>query len=537
MTDADEVAGAAAESRARSIVHDRPLLLSLLGLAVVAFLARLLPVVLTGGLRGYIDYDDGVYMGTALALLRGTIVYRDFYMLHPPGIVYVLSPFAALSFVVSDAAAFMAARVGFMLLGAVNTVLVGLLASRLGRWSALASAALYAVWIVPIYTERSTWLVGPQNTLLLLALLAMARRSRGSDGTPAPLGWRRAALVGALIGACGAIQIWGAVTAAAVFVWLVVEVSRQRDRLRPLIAYVVAGIAALVLLLLPFFLAAGTKMIRIIIFDQLGRGGDRIPIGARLRAIEGLPASSHVPDAIVGAVFVAAVMVVVIGAWRRPAIRPWAWILAAQLAFLFVTPSFFRHYSAWLAATATVAIGSSVATIAGWVAGRRGAGEVPLRPASGVIGGGYAIALAGLLAISTIPGTAGFHRPSDPFPSRQVARALATARCPTADSATMLILTGLLRRMLDNGCPVLVSPTGVSYDSDPTLRGPGRSRKNQVEYQAIMARYYGESDGAAFIRKESSNGLTDQTWATIRSHLPVELRIGNKITIYLPAGS
>ncbi|HEU4673001.1 MAG TPA: hypothetical protein VFS32_08890, partial [Candidatus Limnocylindrales bacterium] len=264
MTDTDERAAVAARPSIPTSIPtslgDRRLVVSLLGLAILAFLARLVPVLATGGLRGYIDYDDGVYMGTALALMRGSVVYRDFYMLHPPGIVYVLSPFAALSFVVSDAAAFMAARLGFMLLGALNTVLVGLVAARAGRLAALASAALYAVWIVPIYTERSTWLVGPQNTLLLLALLAMAWRPARPDGGPAPLGWRRAALVGALIGACGAIQIWGVVTAAAVFAWLVVEVRREQDRLRPLVAYVVAGIVTVGVLLLPFFLVAGTKM-------------------------------------------------------------------------------------------------------------------------------------------------------------------------------------------------------------------------------------------------------------------------------------
>ncbi|HEU4673056.1 MAG TPA: hypothetical protein VFS32_09165, partial [Candidatus Limnocylindrales bacterium] len=341
----------------------------------------------------------------------------------------------------------------------------------------------------------------------------------------------------------------------AVFAWLVVEVRREQDRLRPLVAYVVAGIVTVGVLLLPFFLVAGTKMIRIIIFDQIGRGGSRVPLGERLRVMEGIRASAPIPDVLVGAVFVAAVALVLFGAWRRPAIRPWVWILAAQTALLLVTPSFFRHYAAWFAAVASLSIGSSVAILAGWAAGReaptadepRRTGDepgrpeadatsgVPVRPGSGVVGVAYAVVLAGLLVIAAIPGTGGFGNPSGRFPSARIAAAFAGARCPTGDSASLLILTGLLRRMLDNGCPVLVSPTGVSYDTDRELRGPARSRKNQPEYQAIMAAYYGGSDGAAFIRREGNNGLTDQTLATIRGRLPVTQSI-DKVTIYLPAG-
>ena len=64
-----------------------------------------------------VDYDDGVYMGSALSLVQGRIVYRDFLMLNPPGIVYVLMPFAALSSITSDGNAFAPARVGMMLAG------------------------------------------------------------------------------------------------------------------------------------------------------------------------------------------------------------------------------------------------------------------------------------------------------------------------------------------------------------------------------------------------------------------------------------
>ena len=68
------------------------LLWQLAAIAVAAFVIRLVPVLLTGGLHGIIDYDDSVYMGAALAFVDGRIPYRDFALLHPPGIVYAAHP-------------------------------------------------------------------------------------------------------------------------------------------------------------------------------------------------------------------------------------------------------------------------------------------------------------------------------------------------------------------------------------------------------------------------------------------------------------
>src|SRR6266550_7800274 len=250
---------------------DRALMWQLTGLAVLAFLFRLVPILLAGGLKGMIDYDDGVYMGSALSLVRGRIVYRDFFMLHPPGIVYVLAPFAALSWVFSDSTAFAAARFGSVVLGAINTFLVGALGARFGRTAAFASAGLYAVWIVAVKVERSTWLIAPQSTLLLLVLLLLVPWSTGTPGRS--ITWRRAAVVGVLIGFCGVIQIWGIVTAGVFFAWLFLRTRQQPDGwLRPIVAYSLAGLGTVALAFLPFFVAAGDKFIRIVIFDQIGRG-------------------------------------------------------------------------------------------------------------------------------------------------------------------------------------------------------------------------------------------------------------------------
>ena len=407
-------------SLARAVSVEPALLWQLMGLGLIAFLVRLIPVLLTGGLQGMVDYDDGVYMGSALALVQGRIVYRDFLMLNPPGIVYALTPFAALSSITSDGNAFAAARVGMMLLGGLNTILVGLVGARAGRTTALAAAALYAVWIVPAWMERSTWLIASQNTLLLIALLVLTL-PHGTGDRPT-IGWRTAAVAGALIGLCGTIQIWGIVPAAVVLILLLFRTARQPGGwLRPVIAYLVAGIAAVVLVFLPFVLAAGPGMIRTVIFNQLGRGADQVSILRRLRALEGLPQfvlnrpSLHWLPFVVFAVVVIATAYL---AWRRPATRPWAALFGAQSALLFITPSFFPHYGGWLAPAAALCIGSIVAEVVGRLSPRPRSVAVAL----------YGVGLAGVLLVAVRPDAFGLPRPSVNFDAEGLASRIGMRR-------------------------------------------------------------------------------------------------------------
>lgn len=69
----------------------------------VAFLARLSPTLRGSGLYGLNFYDDGVHFAAATGFVHGRLPYRDFLLLHPPGIVLALAPFAVLGHWVGDA--------------------------------------------------------------------------------------------------------------------------------------------------------------------------------------------------------------------------------------------------------------------------------------------------------------------------------------------------------------------------------------------------------------------------------------------------
>lgn len=87
-------------------------------LAALAFVVRLGSVLRGGGLFGRIGYDGSVYYAAASALARGLLPYRDFLLLHPPGIALLLLPFAALGRLVGDAGGYALARLAWFGLGA-----------------------------------------------------------------------------------------------------------------------------------------------------------------------------------------------------------------------------------------------------------------------------------------------------------------------------------------------------------------------------------------------------------------------------------
>lgn len=138
------------------------------------------------------------------------------------------------------------------------------------------------------------------------------------------------------------------------------------------------------------------------------------------------------------------------------------------------------------------------------------------RPAAAVRAA-YLLGLAILLVASLL------HPVGTPSDRGRLGAAVANVRCVTADSPTLLIETGTLSRDLDNGCPLMLDPTGTSYDTDPGLP---RSRRNQPEYQHAMAAYYGGSGAALFMRL-SSDAFDPQTMATIRGQLNVARNVGS----------
>ena len=487
-------------------------------MVAVALAVRLIPVLRGGGLFGTMAYDDGVYFGSAIALLDGRVPYRDFLLLHPPGILVVLAPFAALGHLVGDPAGFAAARLAFMVLGAVNVVLVTLVASRAGRRAALAAGAIYVVWEVAANVERTTWLVAPQSTLLLLALLILAGpRKRPEAWVPSA---RRSAVAGVLLGLNVGLQVWGIVPLAIVLGWLIAIHRRSlQAAVGPVLATVIGALVAIAAVWGPFLLVAGPQMVRFVLLDQAGRTLAHASVVERMRYMEGLPLhhglGPWVPGFLVIGSFVVAAVAVVWVAWQRRVVRLWAAILAAQVGTLFLAPPL-AHYAGWLAPTAAHVAGCDVDSALEAATSRRWI--------TTTVRLGFAAGLVVLLVASAV-------RPiGNRLSLERLDAALAGERCVTADSPTLLIETGALARYLQHGCPLMLDPTGVSYDDSRLTRMP---RRADAGYQAAMAAYYGASDAALFTRL-GHDAFPASTLAAIRRRLPTDGVLGS-VTVMIDA--
>jgi alpha-1,2-mannosyltransferase len=489
--------------------------LALLGIVVVAFLARSVPVLRGGGLQGDLGYDDGVYFASAVAFVHGLLAYREFLMLHPPGIVLLLSPFALLGTVTDDSTGFAAARVAVMVLGALNAGLVTLVAGQHGRRAALFAGALYAVWYAATRVERTTLLLGPETTLLLIGVLILGWRRR--------LGPRRAAVGGAALGFSVAIQLWQALP---VLIVLIAVACASRDApggwRRPALAFVVGAGAAFAAVCLPFFLAAPGEFVRYVLLDQLARPNLGLSVVTRLRDIEGLPPGGvrfqAAIDVLVVALAAVGVGAVAWVAWRVPAARMWCLLLGVETAYLLVGPVFISHYSGWIAPAGAIVLGTAGAVIVG-AADRHRRLSLAAR--------GAPLLLLSVVALAAIP------RQGTIIERAALERDIGGARCVSADSPVLLLETTGLRRNIRAGCQLVLDPTGVSYDTDRGRLKPGPvsgSRLGAPGYQQAMVAYYAGSDAAMFTRH--ANGLTASTEAAIAQRLPVVVARGS-VTVRL----
>lgn len=461
---------------------------------VVAFVARVLPVVRGGGMVGLSFYDDAVHFAAAVGLVHGRLPYRDFLLLHPPGIVVFLAPFALLSRLTSDPTGLVVARLAFMLLGAVNAVLVSQFLRPVGVFAAWCGGLFYAVFFPAVYSEHTVLLESLGNTCLLLALLLLSPltpRVRPAAG--------RLVLAGALLGYAAATKIWGVLPVVILFAWLAF-----RWGVRPAARFFVGAAAACTVVCLPFFVWAPASMWRMVVLDQLQRNETQTPVTERLQDITGLSlyrlADGWTPMLVIAVVVVLAA---VAGAWTVPRCRPAVLLLLGLTVLLLTTPSWFPHYSALTAAVLAITVGA---------AGQRLV-RLPPRPAGQpavtLLSTGLTAALIAGLCLYAVPVLT--DRQGQRFPGPALSTVVAgRPGCVTSDHPGALVLMNVLSRNLNRHCRLVVDLGGASYHLSSPARGVVNRRQNTI-FQAYALRYLRRGDTVILARFHHGFGLSNRS--------------------------
>ena len=470
-------------------------------LGVLALAVRVLLVVRAGGLAGIDGYDGGVYYAAATSLLWGRVPYAHFLLLHPPGIMLLLMPFAVLGRLTADSVGFEAARGVSLLVGAVDAALLVVVARRggLGRAGAVTAGVLYALW-TPAVMAETTIRLEPWVTLALLGAL-VALLTPGRRPTRAHL-----VVAGCCLALAVSVKIWAAAPAVFLLLW-----CWRRWGPRVLAPVLLGGTLAALLVDLPFFVAAPGEMWRMVVLDQLGRGRTSVSGPQRLLTtlLDGRPVDVSSPAGHLAAGGVAVVLcLAAVAAVRTPVGRFALGLLGVQLAVLALSPSFYSYYPAYAAPTVALLLGAAVGQVAHRVCQGRSWGPARhrSRPVTARL---VLVGVGAILATAAVVDTRVTIRM--PFPATAVAADAAGARCVTSDSPDALMLTNLYSRDLARGCRAPVDLSGLSYDvfAPPrlSLEQPVSSRAYNVRWQHHLVGYL-RGGQMIFIMRAADDGVS-----------------------------
>ena len=469
-----------------------------IGLAALAVAARLVPVLRGGGLTGLGNYDDGVYFSAGTALCHGVLPYRNYLFLHPPGIIMLLAPFGLAGLTGHDAAGLAAARMAWMLLGAVNTLLVARILRPVGLLATLTGAVFYATAFPAIYIEWTPLLEGPAQTCVLMAVVLLTRGVGSSEGTRLTV-----LAAGALLGLSVTFKIWGVVALATVLLWYGV-----RGRLRSLARIGIGAAVAIAAVCLPFFIAAPVRMWQMVVIDQVQRIRTGPDTWHRLSAVVDL--GLHGRFVSLGAPLVAALLimlVVLVAAARVPSARLCLCLTASLTALVIAGPSWFLHYPGLVTGPLAVAIGAGTGVLIGVITRRRRwAGIV----ATAVVVVTLAVAAAPLLTL----------RLGRTFPAAELKSGVgglkASPTCLVADDPTAMIALNVLSRDLDHGCTFVADLGGYSYQL-AAERGHWVPRVRDEQWQRVYLRYLRSGDLAMSYHYATLRALDPSTLAVVSS--------------------
>jgi 4-amino-4-deoxy-L-arabinose transferase-like glycosyltransferase len=411
----------------------------------VAFATRIALVVIAGGTGAVMENDDGVYLGAAIRATGGDLPYHDFLFVHPPGIVYLLSPFGLLAHVTSDPWAMLAARVAVAALGASTAVLIYLVVAQADRRAALFAGVFYAVSSAALAGERTVMLEAVLNFCLVGSLWWLGPTRR------------RQVLSGALVGLGAATKLF-LLPVAPVLLWAV----WRRHGTRAAMTWTAAASLVVVVLVLPALLVAPSGFVDQVFGYQLGRARVWTGWASRVQYLDwmgGPPPIGRVLGTGGMAALGLALLLFAMLALRSERGRVWAVLTLVTTAVVMAGPLFFDHYAAFVAAPEAVAIGFALAETR--LLARHLRVLVPVGLAAAAL-----VLAAGLRQATTVPD----------FPADGVTAALGDEQCVWTRTASTAIAVDREQ-----------SPCAGSLDDYATVLASGGGTGTIEEYRLSAA--------------------------------------------------
>jgi hypothetical protein len=394
--------------------------------------------------------DDGIYLAPALRLIHGAVPYRDYVFVHPPGIVWLMTPLGVFG---DTRYAMAAARVLTALAAGANASLAAFLVRAYGRVAMLVAGLALALFPVAVSANHTLTL---DPFLLLFCLLGALVLFRDGDLATS----RRIGAAGALFGFAGAIKTWAVFPAIAA---VAICLPYWRSALRPFAAGLVAGFG---IPSLPFFLLAPGSFVHDVLVAQVTRrttGQGYHALTERLTLMLGLgtpytvASKRHLAEFLTLALIGVAITVFFLLPRRNTRFE--LYVLGATavtgLAMAFVVKEFYEYYAYFPAGFGVVLLGVCAGRLVDWARSMgQGAGRLA--------GGAFAVLSVVALVLALPPDLSYARRFSanayDPRP-------LITAQIPKGSCVVFDEIGNLIdsNRLFASrgGCPQLVDAFGM----------------------------------------------------------------------------
>ena len=427
-----------------------------------------------GFLMGVTEYDDGPYFGSAVRLVHGSMPYRDFVLVQPPGITLLMSPVGLLTYLTGTGWGLAIGRIVTVLAGAASVPLAGLLVRHRGVLAVLITCGVTAVYSDAVAAAH-TVLVEPWLVLFcLIGAVIVFDRDRVSAST------RRLVWGGVAFGFAGAVEGWAIVPVLVITALCLPHLRRA--------ALFVAGVAAgFIIPVLPFAIAAPDQLYRSLITAQVGyrAHAGRVGVLLRLRNIIGFPdALSWSRTTVLLAVLVVLLFVLVtqvaaalVTRKPQPTLDWFATATTVLIILMFLwPPQFHYHFAAFLAPFLAMTLALPISRLVA------DAPASTIAPAAKRQVGWVALGLAGVVLVGLAGAQARFESRAPKvigaIPAT-IERTIPPGACVLTDQVSVTLAAD---RFVSNvpGCPLMIDSLGTDLALSNGLKpqtGAGRVPK------------------------------------------------------------